>query len=99
MDRALCTVIRAVCTPKTLVSKTTSRRNFWRNGHSVKIIVFDDSRPTAQEKYYSLLEQTRTHNEVFYVGSREKEEFQGYLNGRLHDKRLAGLVKNLQLQP
>jgi hypothetical protein len=69
--------------------------HFWRNGHSVQILVFDDSSPAAQEKYYSLLEQTRTHNEVRYVGPREKEEFLGYLNGRLRDKRLAGLVKNL----
>jgi hypothetical protein len=69
--------------------------HFWRNGHSVQIVVFDDSSPAAQEKYYSLLEQTRTHNEVRYVGPREKEEFLGYLNGRLRDKRLAGLVKNL----
>jgi hypothetical protein len=69
--------------------------HFWRNGHSVHILVFDDSSPAAQEKYYSLLEQTRTHNEVRYVGPREKEEFLGYLNGRLRDKRLAGLVKSL----
>jgi hypothetical protein len=69
--------------------------HFWRNGHSVQLLVFDDSSPAAQEKYYSLLEQTRTHNEVQYVGPREKEEFLGYLNGRLRDKRLSGLVKNL----
>jgi hypothetical protein len=25
--------------------------HFWRNGHSPKIIVFDDSSPAAQEKY------------------------------------------------
>ena len=69
--------------------------HFWRNGHSVRIIIFDDSSPSAQEKYYPLLEKTRTHNDVHYVGPREKEEFLGYLNGRLRDKRLASLVKNL----
>src|SRR5258707_13919400 len=69
--------------------------HFWRNGHSVRMIVFDDSSPSAQEKYYPLLEQTRKHNEVHYVGPREKEEFLAYLNGRLRDKRLAALVKNL----
>src|SRR5271166_7107602 len=42
--------------------------HFWRNGHSVRMIVFDDSSPAAQEKYYPLLEQTRTHNELYYVG-------------------------------
>jgi hypothetical protein len=69
--------------------------HFWRNGHSVRMMVFDDSSPAAQEKYYPLLEQTRTHNELYYVGAREKEQFQAYLNGRLRDKKLAALVKNL----
>jgi hypothetical protein len=41
------------------------------------------------------LEQTKTHNELYYVGPREKEQFLAYLNGRLRDKRLEGLVKNL----
>jgi hypothetical protein len=69
--------------------------HFWRNGHAVQMIVFDDSSPANQEKYYSLLERTKTHNELFYVGPHEKEEFLGYLNRRLRDKRLEGLVKNL----
>lgn len=69
--------------------------HFWRNGHAPKIIVFDDSSPAAQEKYYSLLEQTRTHNDVYYVGPKEKEQFTTYLSHRLRDKRLDGLVKNL----
>jgi hypothetical protein len=69
--------------------------HFWRNGHSVRILVFDDSSPANQEKYYPLLEQTRTHNEVYYVGPREKEQFLTYLNGRLRDKRLESLIKNL----
>jgi len=69
--------------------------HFWRNGHSVRIIVFDDSSPANQEKYYPQLEQTRTHSSVYYVGPREKEQFLAHLNGRLRDKRLEGLVKNL----
>jgi hypothetical protein len=69
--------------------------HFWRNGHAPKIIVFDDSSPVAQEKYYPLLEQTQTHNEVYYVGPKEKEQFIAYLSERLRDKRLDGLVKNL----
>jgi hypothetical protein len=69
--------------------------HFWRNGHSPTLIVCDDSSPVAQEKYYPLLEQTSTHNELYYVGPREKEQFLGYLSRRLHDKRLDGLVKNL----
>ncbi len=69
--------------------------HFWRNGHSVQMLVFDDSSPANQEKYYPLLEQTCTHNDVHYVGPREKEQFLAYLNGRLRDKRLDSLVKNL----
>ena len=42
--------------------------HFWRNGHSVPIVVFDDSSPANQAKYYSLLEGTATHNELYYVG-------------------------------
>ena len=34
--------------------------HFWRNGHSVRMIVFDDSSPANQEKYFQLLEQTKT---------------------------------------
>jgi hypothetical protein len=59
------------------------------------MIVFDDSSPANQEKYYPLLEQTSTYNSLFYVGPREKEQFLAYLNGRLRDKRLEGLVRNL----
>jgi hypothetical protein len=47
-------------------------RHFWRKGHSVRIMVFDDSSPANQEKHFPLLEQTRTHNPVFYVGRRRK---------------------------
>jgi hypothetical protein len=69
--------------------------HFWRNGHSVRMIVFDDSSPANQEKYYPLLEQTKTHTDLFYVGPRQKEQFLAYLNQRLRDKRLEALVKNL----
>jgi hypothetical protein len=69
--------------------------HFWCNGYSVRMIVFDDSSPANHQKYYSLLEQTRTHNDLFYVGPKEKEQFLAYINQRLRDKRLEGLVKNL----
>lgn len=49
--------------------------NFWANGHATKIIVFDDSSLGNHEKYYPLLEQTKTVNDVFYVGPHEKEQF------------------------
>jgi hypothetical protein len=79
------------------VSETVEQydQHFWRNGHAVRMIVFDDSSPANQEKYYPLLEQTSTHNELYYVGPHEKEAFLAYLNHRLRDARLEGLVKNL----
>ena len=36
--------------------------HFRRNGHAVSMIVFDDSSVVNQQKYYSGLEKTRTHN-------------------------------------
>jgi hypothetical protein len=69
--------------------------HFWRNGHAVRMIVFDDSSPANHEKYYAQLEKTRTFNDLYYVGPREKEQFIAYLSRRLRDKRLDGLVKNL----
>ena len=69
--------------------------HFWRNGHSVRLLVLDDSSPANQEKYYPLLEQTRTHNDLFYVGPKEKTHFLAFLNERLRDRKLEPLVKNL----
>ena len=69
--------------------------HLWRNGHSVPIVVFDDSSQANHEKYYPLLEKTKTHNELFYVGPREKEQFLAFLNGRLRDRKLQSLVTNL----
>ncbi len=69
--------------------------HFWRNGHSVRMIVFDDSSPANQEKYFSLLEQTATHNDLFYVGPTEKDQFLAHLFRRLRDRKLEPLVKNL----
>ena len=69
--------------------------HFARNGHSVKMMVFDDSSLANHEKYYALLEQTKTVNDLYYVGPREKEQFLGFLNRKLRDKKLESLVRNL----
>ena len=69
--------------------------NFWVNGHAPKIIIFDDSSLVNYDKYYPLLEQTKTFNDVFYVGPHEKEQFISFLNERLRDKKLESLVRNL----
>ena len=59
--------------------------HFWRDGHSVRMIVFDDSSPANQEKYFPLPEQTKTHNNLFYGGPCEQDQFIAYL----HIKRMA----------
>lgn len=69
--------------------------NFWCNGHNTPLIIFDDSSASTHEKYYQLLENTPTYNELFYVGPSEKEEFITFLNSRLRDKKLESIVKNL----
>jgi hypothetical protein len=43
-------------------------QHFWKNGHTLNLIVFDDSSPANQQKYFELLEHTCTHNDLFYVG-------------------------------
>jgi hypothetical protein len=69
--------------------------NFWRNGHSVKIVVFDDSSVANHEKYFPLLEQTKTVNDLYYVGPREKEQFVNFLIRKLRDPKLDPLVRGL----
>lgn len=69
--------------------------NFWRNGQSAPIIVFDDSSLANHDKYYAGLEATRTHNELMYVGPAEKEQFVTYICRRLKDRKLDMLVRNL----
>jgi hypothetical protein len=69
--------------------------NFWRNGHAVPMLVFDDSTPANHAKYFPLFEKTRTHNELLYVGPREKEQFIAFLDGRLRDRKLMSLVTEL----
>jgi len=69
--------------------------HFSRNGHSVRMLVFDDSSPANHEKYYAALQQTHTHNELYYIGPAEKEQFLSYLSQRLPDKRLQGLLRSL----
>lgn len=70
------------------VGQRVEQYDVWRNGHFPEIIIFDDSTPANQEKYFPLLDRIKTHNSVYYVGPREKEQLLAYLNGRLRDKRL-----------
>ena len=69
--------------------------HFWSNGHSVKMMVFDDSSLANHEKYFPLLEQTKTVNDLYYVGPREKEQFIRLLCDKLRDRKFGSLVRNL----
>jgi hypothetical protein len=69
--------------------------HFWSNGHSVKMMVFDDSSLANHEKYFGRLENTKTVNDLYYVGPREKEQFLSILNKKLRDRKLEPLVRNL----
>jgi hypothetical protein len=69
--------------------------HFWSNGHSVKMMVFDDSSLANHEKYYGRLEHTKTVNDLYYVGPYEKEQFLSFLNKKLRDRKLEALVRNL----
>jgi hypothetical protein len=79
------------------VAETVERydENFWRNGHAVDIIVFDDSSMANHEKYFPLLERTETVNDLYYVGPREKEQFVQFLTGKLRDPKMDPLVRGL----
>ncbi len=69
--------------------------NFWRNGHTTRLIVFDDSSQATHDKYFPLLERTKTHNELYYVGPKEKAEFVHMLVQRLGGRKHESVVKNL----
>ena len=69
--------------------------NFWRNGHEVRLFIFDDSSVANHDKYYSQLGKTRTANPLYYVGPQEKERFIQFLLHRLREPKLEALVRNL----
>lgn len=69
--------------------------HFRKNGHAIDLVVFDDSSAVNQHKYYPLLAQTPTYNNLWYVGPQEKEQFLGLLFGRLKDRKLEPLIRNL----
>ena len=69
--------------------------NFRRSGQTAPILVFDDSSKASHDKYFAALEDAKTHNDLFYVGPAEKEEFISYICKRLRDRKLDLLVRNL----
>jgi hypothetical protein len=69
--------------------------HFRKNGHAIDLVVFDDSSLANQQKYFPLLEQTRTHNNLFYVGPHQKEQMLALLFTRLKDRKLEPLIRNI----
>ncbi len=69
--------------------------HFRKNGHAIDLTVFDDSSAVNQQKYYPLLEATKTNSNLFYVGPAEKEQFLALLFARLRDRKLEPLIRNL----
>jgi hypothetical protein len=70
-------------------------QNFSRNGHALNLVIFDDSSLANHEKYFPLLEQTRTANELLYVGPREKEQFIAFLCKKLRNSSVEPMVRAL----
>jgi hypothetical protein len=70
-------------------------QHFVKHGHSLRLMVFDDSGPLLHEKYFERLARVRTKNEVFYVGPSEKAELLACLAEKVGDARLAPLIAEL----
>jgi hypothetical protein len=51
------------------------------------MLVFDDSSPANHEKYYSTLERTTTHNELYSLGPAEQEQLLSYPQIRVNNQR------------
>lgn len=69
--------------------------NFWKNGHSIDMTVFDDSNQSMSNKFLHRLEEIKTHNKVYYVGPKEKAQFFDILSKRITDWKIMSIVKNL----
>lgn len=70
-------------------------RHFAEHGHSVRMVVFDDSGPLLHERYFGNLAHVRTRNDLFYVGPAEKAGLQAFLAEKIGDHRLTPLVAEL----
>jgi hypothetical protein len=72
-------------------------QHFWRNGHSVRIVVFDDSIPANQEKYFPLLERMSGEADncatVHWVHSLYFRPFDRQERGYLNDPLAAGKLE------
>ena len=51
--------------------------HFWRNGHSVRLLVLDDSSPANHDKYYPLLNKL-TPITTFSMSARKKRRISSH---------------------
>jgi hypothetical protein len=70
-------------------------KHFSEHGHSLRMVVFDDSGPLLHQRYLGRLAAHKTKNELFYVGPAEKAALREELELKLKDSSLAPLVNDL----
>lgn len=70
-------------------------RNFAHYGHSLRLVVFDDSSARLHERYFSRLSSIKTRNELSYVGPAEKAALKELLSDKLGDDARAAIVGEL----
>jgi hypothetical protein len=69
--------------------------HFAHYGHSLRLVVFDDSSARLHERYFPRLASIKTRNELSYVGPAEKAALKELLSERLGDETRAALVGEL----
>jgi hypothetical protein len=69
--------------------------HFAHYGHSLRLMVFDDSSTRLHERYFSRLASIKTRNELSYVGPAEKAALKELLTERLGSDTLSAIVGEL----
>jgi hypothetical protein len=69
--------------------------HFARYGHTLRLMVFDDSSAGLHDRYFSRLASIKTKNELSYVGPAEKAALKTLLAEKLGSEALAVLVGEL----
>jgi hypothetical protein len=70
-------------------------RHFTHCGHSLRLMVFDDSSPRLHDRYFPKLASIKTRNELSYVGPAEKTALKELLFEKLGSDALNALVAEL----
>jgi hypothetical protein len=70
-------------------------RNFAHYGHTLRIVVFDDSSTGLHERYFPRLASIKTRNQLSYVGPAEKAALKAMLAEKLGDASRTALVGEL----